>query len=122
MATNRTRTRHPRKVEISEQLLATFMRQQTLQQKYHQCCLHKSCVWTATGNGHCGDCRECFVLTEKLRDLAGSLPVWTPDGLADEPEPPKSLIRARTRAAWRRSWTLRQELIKAADARVEATL
>ena len=45
-----------------------------------------------------------------------------PYGLADEPEPPKYLIRAGTRAAWRRSWALRQELIKAADARVEATL
>lgn len=56
MVTNRTRTRHPRKVEISETLLACFMRQQTLQQKYHQCCLRKACVWIATTGKHCDDC------------------------------------------------------------------
>lgn len=43
MATNRTRTRRPRKVEMSEQLLATFMRQQTLMQKYVACMRKVAC-------------------------------------------------------------------------------
>ena len=118
MPTNRTRIRRPRKVEISEELLTIFMRSKTLEQKYHAC-MDNDCAWKVREDEHCPDCLEHFALKKKMMAMGGLPTTWTPDGLADTPEPPKCLIRASTRAAWRRSWKLRQELIKAANARFD---
>jgi hypothetical protein len=68
----------------------------------------------------CPECTEFQQTAARMRVLTGAR-IWEVMGIgADEPDPPAYLIRKRSRAAWRRAWQLRLELIEAAAARQAA--
>jgi hypothetical protein len=107
--------------EKTDELLATYMRQQELQSIYHACIQDEDdgrhCKSDDPGR-HCPECHECIELTNKLRVLTAAT-VWEPSGLgADSPTPPTYIgNNPRSRAAWRQAWALHCALMEAAAAK-----
>jgi hypothetical protein len=110
------RIRRASKTQITDELLATYMRQQELEPIY-LACVAGDCQ-AGDPQQHCAKCRECIELTNKLRKLTGAT-VWETSGLgADDPDPPSYIENnPRARAAWRQAWALHCALMEAAAAK-----